>query len=150
MSEAVDMDNSVIVPKTFALIAAIAAIAGLIDSVYLSVKHFAEEVVPCSLITGCETVLTSAYAEIYGIPLALFGAVAYFLAFSLAILTYFGNRRMWFFFGCLSVLMLLFTVWLVYLQAFVIEAFCQFCLISAATTLTLFILAIVSRFWRFK
>lgn len=136
--------------KKFAFAAAIVALIGLGDSVYLTVHHYTQEAVPCSLITGCETVLTSAYAEIFGIPLALFGAVAYFLAFSLAVLAAFGNRRMWFFFGLLTIPMLLFTLWLIYLQAFVIEAFCQFCLLSAATTLTLFIIALVSKFWRFR
>lgn len=134
-------------PGRLPLLAAIAALIGLVDAVYLTVHHYTKEQVPCSLITGCEQVLTSSYAELFGIPLALFGAAAYFLAFSLTILALFGNRLMWFLFGILSVLMFLYTAYLIYLQAVVIEAFCQFCLISAATTLTLFIIAVVSKFW---
>ena len=134
----------------FPFIAVVAAIGGLIDAVYLTVHHYTQEMVPCSLITGCETVLTSAYAEIFGIPLALFGAAAYFVAFSLALLAAFGNHRLWFFFGCVSVLMFGFTLWLIYLQGFVIEAFCQFCLLSAITSTVLFIVALVSKFWRFR
>lgn len=134
----------------FAYLAAVVALIGLGDSIYLTVKHFLDEKVPCSLITGCEQVLTSSYAEIFGIPTAAFGAFAYFLVFSLAILAAFGNRLMWFLFGWATVLMLIFTVWLLYLQAFVINAFCQFCLLSAATTLTLFIIAVISKFWRYK
>jgi uncharacterized membrane protein len=42
--------------------------------------------------------------------------------------------------------MSLFTLWLVYLQAFVIEAFCQFCLLSTATTGALLFIFIVSKF----
>jgi uncharacterized membrane protein len=134
----------------FAYAAAVVALIGLGDSVYLTVKHFLDEKVPCSLVTGCEQVLTSQYAEIFGIPTAAFGAIAYFAVFSLAILAAFGNRRMWFVFGAATVLMLGFTLWLLYLQAFVIKAFCQFCLLSAATTSILFIIAVVSRFWRYK
>lgn len=134
----------------FAYLAAVVALAGLGDAVYLTVKHFLDEKVPCSLIAGCEQVLTSQYAEIFGIPTAAFGAIAYFAVFSLAILAAFGNRRMWFLCGLATVLMMIFTLWLLYLQAFVINAFCQFCLLSAATTLTLFIVAVVSKFWRFR
>lgn len=134
----------------FAYLAALVALIGLGDAVYLTVKHFLDEKVPCSLVAGCEQVLTSQYAEIFGIPTAAFGAIAYFSVFSLAILAAFGNRRMWFLFGSATVLMLVFTLWLLYLQAFVINAFCQFCLLSAATTLTLFIIAVISKFWRYK
>ncbi len=130
------------------LAAAVVALGGVADAVYLTVKHFTGEAVPCSVVEGCEQVLTSSYAEVFGIPLAAFGALAYFTAFSLAILAAFGDRRMWNFFGVQVVLMAVFTVWLVYLQAFVIEAFCQFCLISAAITLTLLIIFLVSRFSR--
>jgi uncharacterized membrane protein len=127
---------------------AIVALAGLADSVYLTVHHLTAEPVPCSLISGCETVLTSTYAEIGGIPLAAFGAAAYFVAFSLALLTAFGNRITWKLFGIQVVLMSVFTVWLLYLQGFVIGAFCQFCLISAITTFTMLGIYIASRFTR--
>jgi len=125
---------------------AIVALAGVADSVYLTVHHLTAEPVPCSLISGCETVLTSTYAEIGGIPLAAFGAVAYFIAFSLALLTAFGNRMTWMLFGVQVALMSIFTVWLLYLQGFVIGAFCQFCLISAITTFTMLGIYIASRF----
>jgi uncharacterized membrane protein len=55
---------------------------------------------------------------------------------------------MWTLFGIQITLMAIFTGWLVYLQAMVIEAFCQFCLISAATTFTLFIIFLISLFIR--
>jgi uncharacterized membrane protein len=135
------------VPK-LAVAAAIVALTGLADSVYLTVKHLAAEQVPCSIISGCETVLTSQYAEIAGMPLAGFGAAAYFVAFSLALLAIFGNRTAWLLFGVASIGMAGFTLWLLYLQAFVIGAFCQFCLLSALISLTLFLLALFSKFWR--
>lgn len=125
---------------------AIVALAGLADATYLTVHHITAEPVPCSMISGCETVLTSSYAEIGGIPLAAFGAVAYFVAFALALLTAFGNRMMWTLFGIQVVLMSIFTAWLLYLQGFVIGAFCQFCLISAITTFTMLGIYIASRF----
>ncbi|MEZ5346398.1 MAG: vitamin K epoxide reductase family protein [Pyrinomonadaceae bacterium] len=127
------------------VLAAVVALIGLADSAYLTAKHFNGTKVPCSIVSGCETVLTSSYAEFYGIPTAAFGVLAYLLAFSLALLTAFGSRGLWNLFGALTVIMTAFTLWLIYLQAFVIGAFCQFCLISAATTITLFTIYVISR-----
>jgi len=124
---------------------ALVALAGLADATYLTIHHLTAEPVPCSIIAGCETVLTSPYAEVAGVPLAAFGAIAYFVAFSLALLAAFGNRMMWTLFGIQVVLMSLFTAWLLYLQGYVIGAFCQFCLISAATTFTMLAIFIASR-----
>jgi len=126
------------------LAAAIVALLGLADAIYLTVHHYTAVPVPCSITEGCEQVLTSSYAEIGGFPLAAFGAVAYFVAFSLALLAVFGDRRMWTLFGIQVTLMMIFTGWLLYLQAVVIEAFCQFCLLSAATTFTLFLIYLAS------
>ena len=132
------------------LLTALVALVGLADSIYLTVEHYKNELPPCSIVQGCERVLTSAYAESNGVPLAALGAAAYFLAFSLALLAGFGNRTMWTLFGIQVTLMAVFTVWLLYLQAYVIEAFCQFCLLSALTTFTMFLLFWVSRFFRAK
>lgn len=130
------------------LAAAIFALAGLADAVYLTVHHYTAVPVPCGVAFDCEMVLTSSYAEIAGIPLAAFGAAAYFVAFSLALLAAFGDRRMWTLFGVQSTLMAVFTGWLIYVQAALIGAFCQFCLISAATTTALFALYLFSLFLR--
>jgi len=129
---------------TFAA-AGLAAI-GLADSAYLTAKHYSGGEVPCSIISGCEAVLTSVYAEFYGIPTAAFGAAAYFAAFSLVLLTIYGNEKLWPLLGALTVVMFAVTVWLVYLQAFVIGSFCQFCILSAITTTLLFITYLASRF----
>lgn len=148
------MNNSEIVERETAnsgvaklpLVAALVAVVGLCDSIYLTIHHYTGEKVPCSIVAGCEQVLTSSYAEVAGFPLAIFGAIAYFAAFALAILAAFGNRFAWTLFSIQVVLMTVFTVWLVYLQASVIGAFCQFCLLSAATTTTLFIIVLISKF----
>lgn len=128
------------------LAAAIVALLGLADSIYLTVHHYTAEPVPCSILEGCETVLTSSYAEIGGVPLAALGAVAYFAAFSLALLAAFGDRRMWKLYGVQATIMACVSGFLVYIQGAVIGAFCQFCLLSAVTSLTLFVLFVVSLF----
>lgn len=126
--------------------AAVVALVGLADSIYLTVHHYTAEPVPCGIEFDCGAVLNSPYAEIAGIPLAVFGAAAYFIAFSLALLTAFGDRRMWRLFGIQTILMSAFTAWLIYVQYAVIHAWCQYCLISAATTFTLYLLYLVSVF----
>ncbi len=131
------------------LLAALIALAGLCDAIYLTIHHLTGEKVPCSITGGgCEAVLNSPYAEIGGIPLSIFGAIAYFVAFSLAILAAFGNRLLWKLFGVQITLMASYSIYLIYLQKFVIHEFCQYCLLSAAITLTLFIIAVSSRFWK--
>ena len=130
--------------------AAIVALLGLADAIYLTVHHYTAAPVPCSITNGCEEVLTSQYAEIGGFPLAGVGALAYFIAFSLALLRVYGDRRMWDLFGILVTVMAIFSAWLIYLQARVIEAFCQFCLISAATTFTLFFIYLASLYLRWR
>lgn len=132
------------------LLAAVVALIGLGDAIYLTIHHLTGEMVPCNATGGCETVLTSSYSEIGGIPLATFGAVAYFTTFSLAILAAFGHRKMWLLFGIQVTLMALASSYFVYLQAFVIKAFCQYCLVSAGVCFTLFIIALISKFWRLR
>ncbi len=133
-----------------AILATVVSLAGIADAAYLTIHHYTNEPVPCSLIEGCEQVLTSSYATIGGIPLAIFGLLAYFAAFSLALLTVFGNRVMWKLFGAQVVIMAIFSAWLIYVQAAIIGAFCQFCLLSALITTTLLVIFIVSLFRRSK
>jgi uncharacterized membrane protein len=128
----------------FAVVAAFVCLIGLADSIYLTIQHINGEQVPCSIVEGCEQVLTSRFAVLAGIPLAAIGALAYFSAFSLATLTAFGNRTAWKIFGVQVSAMALASLWLIYLQAFVIHAFCQFCLLSALVTFSLFGIFLVS------
>jgi len=130
------------------LLAALVALIGLGDAIYLTIHHYPGEKVPCSVTGGCEAVLHSSYAEIGGIPLAVFGAAAYFIAFSLAILAAFGNRLMWKLFGFQVTIMAIFSVYLLYVQKYEIREFCQYCLLSAAVCVTLSAIALFSRFWR--
>lgn len=125
-------------------ISAVVAVAGLADAIYLTIHHYNAEPVPCGAGFDCEMVLTSQWADFHGIPLAAFGAAAYFAAFALAVLAAFGDRRMWMFHGIVVVLMACFSGYLIYVQAALIGAFCQYCLISAGTTFTLLILFIIS------
>lgn len=117
--------------------AATFALVGLVDALYLTVMHLTGQSVQCSLTAGCNEVLGSTYATVAGIPLAALGALAYFTVFSLAMLAAFGYRHARHGLALLVSLMLLTTLWLIFVQAFVIKHFCQYCLVSAAVTLML-------------
>ena len=125
------------------VVMACVALVGLADSLYLTVQHVTGESVRCTIVSGCSEVLSSSYASVNGIPLALIGAIAYFTVFSLATLAAFGYPFVEKLLPILIGLMFLITLWLIYLQAFVIGQFCQFCLLSALVTIVLSILVLM-------
>jgi len=130
--------------RRIAIIAAIVATFGLLDSGYLTVKHLQGSYIRCG--DECSAVLGSKYAEGFGgVPLAGFGAAAYLTAIVAGILAAcgfsFGRQLL----TPMSMFMALFSVWLIYLQAFVIHSFCKYCLASAAACFTLAALALVDR-----
>jgi uncharacterized membrane protein len=130
------------------LIAALLSLVGLADSIYLTVEHLTGQTLRCTIISGCSEVLASPYSHIGSVPLAALGAMAYFIVFDLSILAAFGYRFARPLLMGLVALMFLLTLWLLYLQAFVIQHFCQYCLLSAAVTVTLTAIALAGRSWK--
>ena len=126
--------------------AAVFALVGLTDALYLTIEHLSGQSVRCMIVTGCDEVLQSSYATVAGgVPVAAVGALAYFTVFSLATLAafgYAGARRL---LAPLVLLMFFATLWFFYLQAFRIHAFCAYCLLSAAVTTTLALLVLARR-----
>ena len=124
--------------------AAVVAFLGVLDSVYLTAEHLSGRSVRCVVVSGCDAVLSSGYATLFGsVPLAAAGAAGYFLVFSLAILAAYGYKSLRGPLAALVALMFAFTLWLLYVQAFVLRAFCTYCLLSAALTTTLFVLVVL-------
>jgi len=133
-------------PATIYGPAMLVSLIGLADSLYLTVQHLTGHSVRCTITNGCSAVLSSHYATIAGVPTAAFGALAYFAAFSLATLAVFGYARARTALAILVAPMLIMTLWLFYVQAFVLRAFCEYCLLSAGMTLTLTALVAGARF----
>src|SRR5438552_15808962 len=121
----------------FYTVAAIVSLAGLADATYLTVQGLTGETLVCGGSPDCFRVLGSSYARIGGIPIALFGALAYFTAFSFATFAAFGYNRAQTLFSLTVGLMFAVTLWLLTVQAFILHAFCRFCLLSAAVTFLL-------------
>jgi uncharacterized membrane protein len=116
---------------------AIAAL-GFIDATYLTVEHFLNKIPPCG-ITGCETVLTSAYSTIASIPVSLLGSLDY-LFIIILLMTYYDTRKEIFLRAALlfTVVGFLFSVYFVIIQAFVLGAYCLYCMFSALISTILF------------
>jgi uncharacterized membrane protein len=128
---------------------ALVALAGLADAFYLTVEHLTGQSVRCMVVSGCDEVLQSSYATVAaGVPVAAVGALAYFAVFSLATLAAFGYEGARRLLVPLVAVMFLATLWFLYLQAFVIKAFCTYCLISAIVTTVLALLVLARRFLR--
>ena len=125
---------------------AVVSLFGLADALYLTIGHVTGQTVRCTIVAGCSEVLSSPYAIVAGIPLALIGAASYFSVFSLATLAAFGYRSAGMLLKLLVALMVVVSIWLTYLQAFVIRQFCQYCLFSAGVTFTIAVLLVIA--WR--
>lgn len=131
---------------TLRLVSLVVAGIGLIDAIYLTWVKLAHTQVFCGGYGGCETVASSPYAEIGGIPIALFGAGAYLVI--LVLLSLEGNSVFWkensplLIFG-ITLAGVLYSAYLTYLEIAVIHAICPYCVVSAVAMLTLFILGLL-------
>jgi uncharacterized membrane protein len=115
-------------------IVAIVALAGLADATYLAVQALTGETLSCGGSPDCFRVLGSSYGKVAGIPVAMFGALAYFTLFSFATFAAFGYPWAPRFVALIAVAMFLTTLWFLYVQAFLLHAYCRYCLFSAALT----------------
>ena len=119
-------------PMVLYILICLVALAGLTEATYLTVLALTGETAICGGSAGCFQVLGSSYAKIKGFPLAGLGALAYFSVFTFSVFAAFGYRRARLFLVLTIWAMFFMTLWLLYLQAFVLHAFCRYCLGSAA------------------
>jgi uncharacterized membrane protein len=101
------------------------ALAGMAIAGYLTWVHYDEAALVCVAGGGCETVQQSSYAELAGVPVALLGLLGYAAIFAL-VLWDTPNARLGA--AALAVVGLAFSVYLIVLQLFVIDAVCVWCL----------------------
>lgn len=118
----------------------IASLVGFFDATYLAVKHYSGSPVSCSIIQGCDKVLASRYAVLYGVPVALFGSIYYITIFILTAAFIDTKRRAILSYAArFTVIGFLAALWFLYLQVFVIRAICLYCIVSAVSSVALFI-----------
>ena len=139
------------------LMAGIATV-GAVVTAYLTAVKFAQGSAACPT-SGCDIVLSGPYATVFGLPLALFGFLAYasMVVFAIApLLVPQSNQQLrsplesWtgllLFAG--GTAMTVFSGYLMYLLAFEIKAVCIYCVGSAILSMALLILAVVGRDWQ--
>lgn len=121
------------------------AFIGFADAAFLTAKRFAGSPLTCYFFGGCDAVNASPYSVLFGVPLSLFGTIFY-LAVILAAVFYLDKK--WPLSGialmALTAIGFLFSIYTFSLQAFVIKAFCFYCVVSAVCATVNFILMSVA------
>ena len=109
---------------------AVLALAGLGAGIagYLVWAHYADATISCTS-GGCETVQRSAYAEIAGLPVALLGLLAYV---SIAVTATLRGELARAVTAGIVLTGFLFGIYLLFVQALVIHAVCDWCVASDA------------------
>ena len=116
--------------RTLRVVLSVLAAAGLLISAYLTWVHFAQVAPVCvGGSGGCETVQSSRYATVLGVPVAVLGLVGYTGLLFSAVLRGELGVYLGFLFALVGTL---FSAYLTYLEVFVIHAICQWCVASAA------------------
>lgn len=127
-------------------ISAILAILGLADAGYLSWIKLANAVAACSGIGDCASVNSSRYAEMWGIPVALFGAATYLVILGLLLLEGRWSHIIYpFRLGVFGVTLVgtLYSAYLTYVEVAILRAICPYCVVSALLMTALFVLGII-------
>jgi len=124
------------------MVSAVLALVGLLLSLYLTLWRFGF-MGPLQCGTGgCEVVQTSVWASLSGVPVSAIGVVGYGGLLGVALWGLQGRwitrREPTLWLVALAGGGVAFTGWLTYLEAFVIEAWCRWCLASAAIILGIF------------
>jgi uncharacterized membrane protein len=123
------------------------SLMGILDSGYLSWIKFSHSEEKCIAGLGnCALVNTSTYSEIFKIPIAYFGLLSYLIIFILMVSSdsriKFAPIIPFLLFG-ITLIGLLFSGYLTYVQFGILHAYCPYCLLSAVTTTCLFIISTI-------
>ena len=125
---------------------ALLAVVGICIALYLTLyKIGVIGILSCS-VGSCETVNSSRWSMLLGLPIAAWGLGAYVALLLLAMIGSGEERessvpiaRM---IVALATWSVLFSAWLTYLELFVIHAICIWCLSSAALWVLIFVLSV--------
>lgn len=138
--------------KKFYWASVILAALGVAVSIYMTVYKIVHELTSSNAMClgsgDCATVNESAYSEIFGIPVALIGVVGYLAILIVLLLEKYGKNKFFKENGLQAVFGLGvggfgFTLYLVYVEVFILKAWCPFCIASQITMTILFIITIV-------
>lgn len=143
-------------PLANRMVIALLALLGMLVAAYLLLDNLGlTGPVACDL-GDCATVQTSGYARIAGVPVSGIGVAGYAALFGLALVglqpAFAGAAwlALLLFAGALAGV--LFSAYLTFLEAFVIHAWCQWCVVSAALITLIFLASVleIRRIARFR
>ena len=129
------------------IISIVLVVIGIGISGYLSYVKLTESQTICvgGGAFNCEVVQNSIYAKLFNIPIAYLGLLTYLVLGALLLLqnriAFLQEYGVMLQFGII-IFAFLFSMWLVYLQAFQLKAFCTWCLTHELTMTLLFIISI--------
>lgn len=122
------------------------AVLGLLVSVYMTVYKLTENNSMCLGSGDCAAVNASIYSEVNGVPVAVVGVAGYLTILVLLLLEnrirFLQKNGALIVFG-LTLFGFLFTLYLIYVEAVLIRAYCPFCITSQITMTILFILSVI-------
>ena len=122
-------------------ILAILAVIALSISLFLAVSHYLGFVVPCTITQGCETVLGSKYASLFGLPLSVWGVLFFSAVFVLSLLANHYSKVRKYLTYVLAIGSMGSATFL-FLQFFVIGQICQYCVAVDLLTIVMLLLDI--------
>ncbi|MBD2480694.1 vitamin K epoxide reductase family protein [Planktothrix sp. FACHB-1365] len=137
---------------------AVIAIVGVIENIYLTAIKLMGGTAVCPT-SGCDEALNSPYATVLGLPLTLFGLLAYTTVLILALAPLSINpvteksRRQkletqtGFGLFLVTTAMVCFSSYLMYLLFFQLQAVCPYCIASALFCVSLFVLTLIGQTW---
>ncbi len=116
-------------------------VLGIVVAGYLTFLHLTDSSALCNGFGGCDAVRQSRYSEVAGIPVALIGLFGY-LAILAVLLTEeldgpLAAQALILTFG-LTLVGTLYSLYLTYLELFVIAAICPYCIASAVIMIVIF------------
>jgi uncharacterized membrane protein len=133
-------------PPVTRMAIAVLALIGVLVAAYLSLYKLGFIGGLTCTIGSCEQVQASPWSMLLGLPVSLWGLGAYVTILAVAIL---GLQPRWVdarwvavALTALSAVGVAFSAYLTYVEAFVIEMWCQYCVISAIVITLIFILSI--------
>jgi uncharacterized membrane protein len=122
----------------------VVSVAGIAVAGYLTYIHYEPAALICTTGGGCETVQHSEYAELVGIPIAIFGLAAWIVALALTLWNSELARTLT---AALALGALAFAAYLVVLQLFVIDATCIWCMANDVILIPVFVVLALGRLW---
>ena len=131
------------------MLVALVALAGVFVALYLTLYKLGYIGTLACAVGSCETVQTSKWATLLGFPVGAWGVAYYLAVLALSLLgltgRYADSRRLSDILLAITAFGLLFSIWLTYLELFVIHAICQWCVVSAILAAILFVLSWLDR-----